>query len=241
MQLDRADIEALPERQRAAFINCLSGYKSANLVGTASGNGQLNLAMVSSVVHLGANPPLLAFISRPPSVDRHTLEYLAETGYFTINHVHAGMVDAAHQTSARYPAEVSEFDAVGLTPGFSDLHPAPYVMESHVRIGLRVRERRPIELNGTVMVIGEIVEVQLPGEALPEDGFVDLASHDTVTIGGLDGYYRVQPLYRLSYAKVNQPLRRLPVVDPLHPAGRQAGTEAGQQPGDGIPPGTHPG
>ena len=74
MLLQPDDIAQLPERQRAAFINCLSGFKSANLVGTVSASGQANLALVSSVVHLGANPPLLAFISRPPSVDRHTLE-----------------------------------------------------------------------------------------------------------------------------------------------------------------------
>lgn len=201
MRLQRSDLDTLPERQRAAFINCLSGYKSANLIGTVSRDGKPNLAIVSSVVHLGANPPLLAFINRPPSVDRHTLEYLTNTGFFTLNHVHAGMVEAAHQTSARYSREVSEFDAVGLTAEFGTVHPAPYVAESRLKIGLQVRDIKPIELNGTVMVIGEIVEILLPDQALAEDGFVDLSQLDTVTIGGLDGYYRVRPMFRLRYAK----------------------------------------
>jgi flavin reductase (DIM6/NTAB) family NADH-FMN oxidoreductase RutF len=209
MKLNRPDLDALPDRQRAALVNCLSGYKSANLIGTISRTGQSNLAIVSSVVHLGANPPLLAFINRPPSVDRHTLEYLTDTGYFTINHVHAGMLEAAHQTSARYERDVSEFAAVGLTAEFGHLHPAPYVAESRLRIGLAVRETRPIELNGTVMVIGEVIEIQMPDDALGKDGFVDLAGMDAVTIGGLDGYYRVEPLARLSYAKPDRPLRRL--------------------------------
>jgi flavin reductase (DIM6/NTAB) family NADH-FMN oxidoreductase RutF len=209
MKLNRPDLDALPDRQRAAFINCLSGYKSANLIGTISRTGQSNLAIVSSVVHLGANPPLLAFINRPPSVDRHTLEYLTDTGYFTINHVHTDMVEAAHQTSARYERDVSEFAAVGLTAEFGSLHPAPYVAESRLRIGLAVRETRPIELNGTVMVIGEIIEILMPDDALREDGFVDLARMDTVTIGGLDGYYRVEPLLRLDYAKPDRPPRKL--------------------------------
>jgi flavin reductase (DIM6/NTAB) family NADH-FMN oxidoreductase RutF len=209
MKLSRADLDHLPERQRAAFINCLSGYKSANLIGTVSATGQTNLAIVSSVVHLGANPPLLAFISRPPSVDRHTLEYLTDTGYFTINHVHADMVEAAHQTSARYERDVSEFAAVGLSAEFSALHPAPYVAESRLRIGLKVRETRPIELNGTVMVIGEIIEILMADDTVPDDGFIDLSRMDTVTIGGLDGYYRVEPLVRLSYAKPDRPPRKL--------------------------------
>jgi len=209
MQLDRQDLDALPQRQRAAFINCLSGYKSANLVGSVSASGQHNLAIVSSVVHLGANPPLLAFISRPPSVDRHTLEYIEDTGFFTLNHVHQGMLEAAHQTSARYPRDVSEFDAVGLTAERGAIHPAPYVAESRLKIGLALREMKPIELNGTVMVIGEIMEVQLPDGSLGEDGFVDLSQLDTVTIGGLDGYYRVDPLCRLSYAKPDKKPSRL--------------------------------
>jgi flavin reductase (DIM6/NTAB) family NADH-FMN oxidoreductase RutF len=208
MRLQQDDLNALPERRRAALVNCLSGYKSANLVGTVSGDGQLNLAIVSSVVHLGANPPLLAFISRPASVDRHTLEYLGDTGYFTLNHVHAGIVEAAHQTSARYPKTVSEFDAVGLTPQFSDVLPAPYVAESALKTGLKVRDIKPIELNGTVMVIGEILELMLPDGELAEDGFIDLSRMDAVTIGGLDGYYRVEPMYRLSYAKPDERLRR---------------------------------
>ena len=209
MLLQSDDIAQLPERQRAAFINCLSGFKSANLVGTVSASGQANLALVSSVVHLGANPPLLAFISRPPSVDRHTLEYLTDTGYFTLNHVHAGMAEAAHQTSARYPRDVSEFDAVGLTAEFGSVHPAPYVAESRLKIGLQVRDIKPIELNGTVMVIGEIVEILMPDQALAEDGFVDLSQLDTVTIGGLDGYYRVEPMFRLRYAKPERPPEKL--------------------------------
>ena len=209
MKLNQSDLDALPQRQRAAFINCLSGYKSANMIGTIGPEGQANLAIVSSVVHLGANPPLLAFINRPPSVDRHTLEYLTHSGYFTINHVHAGIAAAAHQTSARYAREVSEFSAVGLTAEYGSIHPAPYVAESQLKIGLALRDIKPIELNGTVMVIGEIIEVLLPDNALAEDGFVDLAQMDTVTIGGLDGYYRVEPLFRLSYAKPDQPLKRV--------------------------------
>lgn len=209
MKLQQADLQAMSERQRAALVNCLSGYKSANLIGTIGPQGQANLTIVSSVVHLGAHPPLLAFISRPPSADRHTLEYLQHSGYFTINHVHADMVEAAHQTSARYPREVSEFDAVGLTAQYSEVQPAPYVAESHLKIGLILRDSKPIELNGTVMVIGEIVEVLLPDKALTADGFVNLAQMQAVAIAGLDGYYRAEPLFRLSYAKPGQPPRRL--------------------------------
>jgi hypothetical protein len=43
------------------------------------------------------------------------LENILETNFYTINHINKSSYKKAHQTSARYPKEVSEFEAVGLT------------------------------------------------------------------------------------------------------------------------------
>ena len=72
MRLDNAGIAALPQRERAALVNSLTGFKPANLVGTADASGHCNLAIMSSVVHLGSHPPLLALVVRPGGEDRHT-------------------------------------------------------------------------------------------------------------------------------------------------------------------------
>ena len=101
-------------RYRVAFINSLSGFKSANWIGTVDGRAR-PMSIASSCVHLGADPALLAFVVRP-FVDRHTLENVIETGFYTINHVHQDFYTKAHQTSARYAKSESEFEATGLTP-----------------------------------------------------------------------------------------------------------------------------
>ena len=44
---------------RIKLINSISGYKSANLIGTIDSLKQNNLAIVSSVVHIGSDPALL--------------------------------------------------------------------------------------------------------------------------------------------------------------------------------------
>ena len=46
------DINALPQRYRANFVNSLSGFKSSSLLGTTDGRVN-NLAIISSVVHVG--------------------------------------------------------------------------------------------------------------------------------------------------------------------------------------------
>ena len=126
-QIDEAELLEMEQRYRANFINSLTGFKSLVLVGTAAINGQKNLAIFNSIVHLGAHPPLIGMVIRPDSVDRHTLQNILETGYYTINHVQEEMMEKAHQTSARYPKTISEFDAVGLEDEVINDFPAPFV------------------------------------------------------------------------------------------------------------------
>lgn len=58
LHLDNYQIGNLEDRKRVSLINSLSGFKSLNLIGTINNNqGQTNLAIFNSVVHIGANPP----------------------------------------------------------------------------------------------------------------------------------------------------------------------------------------
>lgn len=211
MYLTRADIDAMERRERAALINSVTGFKPANLVGTANGDGQTNLAILSSCVHIGSNPPLLALIFRPDSVERHTLDNIRATGHYTINHVNHGIIEAAHQTAASYPRDVSEFDATGLTPLWSSDFPAPFVEESLVCIGMRLREEIPLQVNGCHMVIGEIVSLDVPEDSIDATSALDLQKTTTSALAGLDSYYSVSLERRMAYAKPDQLPRRLDV------------------------------
>jgi flavin reductase (DIM6/NTAB) family NADH-FMN oxidoreductase RutF len=191
----------MEQRKRAQFINSISGFRSVALIGTTDTKGQTNLAIFSSIVHIGSNPPLLSFIMRPDSVERHTLTNILDTGFYTINHINADMYEKAHQTSARYPKSVSEFDAAQLTPVFKNDFVAPFVAESQIQIGMEFRERIEININQTSMIIGEIKFVHYPTSCLLEDGFIDIEKAGTITSTGLDSYHTTQVLKRLEYAK----------------------------------------
>lgn len=195
------EIMDMDKRFRATFINSLTGYKSVSLIGTKDKFGQNNLAVFNSVVHLGAHPPLIGMVVRPDSVDRHTLQNIEDTGYYTINNIKPSFVKKAHQTSARYPKEISEFDAVGLSPEFKNEFFAPYVGESSVQIGLKFKEKVPFKINNTLFLIGEIQELYLPTDSIHSDGFVDLHAASSVTNSGLDSYHVVLKGKRFPYAK----------------------------------------
>ncbi|MGB0933948.1 MAG: flavin reductase family protein [Lishizhenia sp.] len=207
----RQEIEALENRYRAQLINSLSGAKSANLIGTQNKEQQTNLAIISSVVHLGSNPALFGFIQRPTTVERHTFENIVETEYYTINQIHKDIYRAAHQSSARYERNESEFEKVGLSEEYKSDFFAPFVKESHIKLGLKLEEIVDLKINGTKLVIGSVQQLYIPENALAPDGFVNLAATDALAITGLDTYNSLTVLERLSYAKPDLPLTNIEI------------------------------
>ena len=198
-------------RFKASFINSLSGFKSVALLGTTNKEKQSNLAIFNSFVHIGANPPYIGFISRPDTVDRHTLSNILEIGFYTVNNITEGMYKKAHQTSARFPRETSEFDATGLTTEFKPDFIAPFVKESPIQLGITFKEQIKIESHSTIMIVGEISHVYFPSNCLCEDGFLDIEKAGSITCSGLDSYHTTQRLARFSYAKPEQELHTIPL------------------------------
>ena len=197
------DILSFEQRYRATFINSLGGFKSLALIGTRNKEGNSNLAVFNSLFHIGANPPLFGFIIRPDSVERHTYSNILETGEFTVNHINEAIYEQAHHTSARYPKNRSEFDATHLTEEPIAGYFAPFVKESHVKIGASFVQKVEIQKNGTIMIIAKIKDVSIPGNCLGIDGFVDIEQAGSITCSGLDSYHRTQKIARLPYAKPN--------------------------------------
>jgi flavin reductase (DIM6/NTAB) family NADH-FMN oxidoreductase RutF len=202
--IDKASLLQMEQRKRAMLINSIGGYKFISLIGTVDGNKKTNLAIFSSLFHLGANPALIGFIVRPDSVDRHTLTNILATKVYTINHINENMCKQAHQTSARYEKEISEFDATGLSAEYKNDFVAPFVKESNIQMGIVFQERIDLKINGTILIIGEITQLYYPSNCICEDGFIDIEKANTITCSGLDSYHTTKRLARLSYAKPDE-------------------------------------
>ena len=202
LTLRSSDLNAMERFYRANYINSLGGFKSVALVGTRSPEGRENLAIFNSFFHLGAHPPLLGCIIRPETVERQTLQYMRSSGFYTVNHLHEGILLAAHQCSAPYSADVSEFEATGLHSVYYDEIAAPFVAESRVQYGVKLIRTETLPENGTVLVIGEIVHIRIPENSLATDGHIDLESARTLTCSGLDSYHSTRMIARLPRAKV---------------------------------------
>lgn len=204
MNISKQALAQMDSRYRATLINSLPGYKCLHLVGTTSENGHSNLGIFNSIFHLGAAPALLGMIFRPQSEDHDTLNNIKRTGCYTFNNVTEAFYQQAHQTSARYPSGSSEFVECGLTEFFTTDFDAPFVAESTVKIGLTLQEIIPIQANNTTLVIGEITHILLNEDLMAKDGYVDHLKAKTITVAGLDSYFKTTAIGRLQYAKPNQ-------------------------------------
>ena len=159
--------------ERLNLINSCTGYKSANLIATKSENGESNVAIFSSITHLGSDPALLGFIMRPTTVPRDTYKNIKETGFFTVNHITENMIADAHHTSANYDFGVSEFDKTNLEEEYKNEIDFPFV--------------KPVALSCNGILL--------------EKGWLQLDKVNVVSLNGLGGYCLPKLIDRFEYAR----------------------------------------
>ncbi len=196
-----SDIDNLNHIYKINLINSCSGYKSANLIGSVSEDGIENVAVFSSVTHIGSSPAMLGFFLRPTTVIRNTYENLKATGVYTINHIHEGIKKDAHHTSAKYDSAVSEFEVTNLEAEYKTGFKAPFVKDSPIQLAMRFVEEYPIKANNTILVIGKIVGLYVENELIEDDGFINLSKGKVAVINGLDGYAIPETNTRYGYQR----------------------------------------
>ena len=197
----REDIDTLEKIFKINLINSCSGFKSANLLGSTSKEGISNVAVFSSVIHLGSNPPTLGFILRPTTVPRDTYKNIKESGVFTINHIYEEIIEEAHHTSAKYPENVSEFDVTNLEEEFKGDFKAPFVMGSPVQMSMKFIEEIPVPSNNVMLIVAQIEELYIQDALLQKDGLINLSIGKVAAINGLDTYAIPTFKKQLSYQR----------------------------------------
>ena len=184
------DLLSAEREFRKLFVNGLTGYKSAFLIGTKSKESIENVAIFSNLMHVGANPPQIGIQFRPDTVQRDTLTNLRESGICTLNLVTFDLLERAHMTSGRI--EGSEFEHVGVTPTYQNSWDAPFVEGSTLQSACRLAEEHRLG-NGCLFVVLNIEWVSVAESAVDSSGQVAMDQLDAPPISGLRRYYRGTP------------------------------------------------
>ena len=204
-KITKEDISIMGKIERLNLINSCTGYKSANLIATKSLDGKSNVAIFSSITHLGSNPALIGFIIRPTTVPRDTYKNIRETGFFTVNHITASIIADAHHTSANYESGISEFDKTNLEEEYKIDIEIPFVQGSPVQLYCKYLNEYYIEENNTIHVIAAIENLFFDENLQHEDGWLQLDKGNVISLNGLDGYCLPKLIDRFQYARKDTP------------------------------------
>ena len=134
-------------------------------VSTRSPAGVDNLAPHSFFTISSVVPPVVQFTSVG---HKDSLRNAQATGEFVVSLCPEALVAQVNLPGTDYPADISEFDAVGLTREASRLVAPPRVAESPVALECRVVGTKDFG-GGSVVVFGEVVWAVVDEAVLRED------------------------------------------------------------------------
>jgi len=207
--ISQDDLSKLEKVERLNLINSCTGYKSANLIATKSLVGESNVAIFSSITHLGSNPALIGFMVRPTTVPRDTYKNIKDTGYFTVNHVTETMIVDAHHTSANYESGVSEFNKTNLEEEWKEGISVPFTKGSPVQLYCKYVNEYYIKENDTIHIIASIEQLFFDENLRHEDGWLQIEKGNVVALNGLDGYCLPKLIDRFEYARIDTPTKSI--------------------------------
>ena len=205
--ISKETISQMDKIEKLNLISSCTGFKSANLIATKSIENTTNVAIFSSVTHLGNSPSLIGFIVRPTNSPRNTYKNIMETGYFTVNHITIDMITDAHHTSANYESEISEFDKTNLEEEYKEGISIPFVKGSPVQLYCKFVNEYNIKENGTIHIIASIESIFYDEALQHKDGWLELDKGNVVALNGTDGYFLPKLIDRFQQAQQDVPTK----------------------------------
>lgn len=171
-------------------FNAIVGPRPIGWISTQSKAGVANLAPYSFFNAFNYVPPIIGFSSVGY---KDTVRNIEETGEFVWNLVTKDLAELMNQSSAVYPPETSEFDALNLEKASSTLVTPPRVAKAKVAFECQCTEI--IQLKGisgekvkTWLVLGEVVKIHID-QSLLKDGVYDTAKAGHILRAGGPGDY----------------------------------------------------
>ncbi len=151
-------------------------------VSTRSADGVDNLAPHSFFTVSCVDPPMIQFTSVGK---KDSLRNVLATGEFVVCLATEPLFEQVNASGTNFPAGVSEFTEVGLTPEPSRVVAPPRVAESPVALECRLHQA--LELGDSTVVIGRVVHASITTDVFDGDPLR----------GGLPSIDKLRPLARL--------------------------------------------
>ena len=180
-------------------------------VSSEDGQGRRNLAPFSYYQAVCSHPPMLvlAIAWHPDGRMKDTLANILERREFVVSHVGEPALAAMNATSALFPPDVSEWDAVGVSPEPSAVVAPPRVAGSLAHLECRLTQAIPLGVGApgkpsTTLVLAEVVHFAVAADLVVRDPRGRLLPIDPArlaAVGRLGGIAYTRTTDRVSLAR----------------------------------------
>ena len=129
---------------------------------TVNAAGKVNAAPFSSFNYVAHSPPMLAVnIGSRGGELKDTARNIVDTREFVVNAATEALLDVMHRSSAEYPPEVSETEALGIALEPSRFVRPPRIAASPIQMECRLERAIPLGRGLNTLYVGEIVAFHL--------------------------------------------------------------------------------
>ena len=155
MQLDPADLAA---EESYKLITGIVVPRPIAWVSTLSSRGVVNLAPFSAFTFVSPKPPMLAIsVGRKADVYKDTAHNILSTEEFVVHIADSTLMNAVHESSVEFPADVSEIEELGLETLASERIRPPRVARAPIAMECRFRQCIEFGETRSRLIVGEVV------------------------------------------------------------------------------------
>jgi flavin reductase (DIM6/NTAB) family NADH-FMN oxidoreductase RutF len=169
-------------------------------VTTVSSAGVVNLAPFSQFTFVAPKPPMIALsIGRRGEADKDTARNILASGEFVVHIASCAEVDAVHASSADFPFDSSEVEALGLATLPSNEIKTPRLAAAPIAMECRLRHCFQIGDTRNRLIVGEVILLHF-ADGILVDGKIDTKNLDPLSrlagpnYAGLGEILAVQPV-----------------------------------------------
>jgi flavin reductase (DIM6/NTAB) family NADH-FMN oxidoreductase RutF len=171
-------------------------------VTTVSPAGVVNAAPFSAFAIVSVMPPMLLIsCARPTGVQNDTARNIEATGCFCVNVVTEAMLETMHATSAHYPPQVSETEALGIAVAPCHAIGAPRIAAAPINMECRLRHVHEFGAERSQSFVGEVVRFHIAASVYDNGRFDQTRLKPVGRIGG-PIYARLGELVKLRPPRV---------------------------------------
>jgi flavin reductase (DIM6/NTAB) family NADH-FMN oxidoreductase RutF len=194
MQLDPANLAA---EESYRLITGIVVPRPIAWVSTLSSAGIVNLAPFSAFTFVSPKPPMLAIsIGRKAGIYKDTAHNILSTEEFVVHIADSPLMNAVHESSAEFPADVSEVEQLKLETLASEKVKPPRIARAPIAMECRFRQCIEFGETRSRLIVGEVLLFHIRNDLL-KNGKIETEALDPIARIAGPNYARLGEIFTL--------------------------------------------